>query len=78
MALLDVGCGWGATMMRAVERCDDNVVGLTLSKNQEDHVQTLFDQSSSPRTKRVLLEGWEKYLEPVDRLVSIGLRTLPR
>jgi hypothetical protein len=30
MTLLDVGCGWGATMMRAVEKYDVNVVGLTL------------------------------------------------
>jgi cyclopropane-fatty-acyl-phospholipid synthase len=34
MTLLDVGCGWGATMRRAIENYDVNVVGLTLSKNQ--------------------------------------------
>jgi len=72
MTLLDVGCGWGATMMRAVEKYDVNVVGLTLSKNQQAHVQTLFDNSSSPRSKRVLLQGWEQFDEPVDRIVSIG------
>ena len=72
MTLLDVGCGWGATMMRAVERYDVNVIGLTLSKNQKDHVQRLFDASDSPRAKRVLLEGWEQFDEPVDRIVSIG------
>ena len=26
----------------------------------------------SPRSKRVLLEGWEQFDEPVDRIVSIG------
>jgi cyclopropane-fatty-acyl-phospholipid synthase len=26
----------------------------------------------TPRTRRVLLEGWEKFHEPVDRIVSIG------
>ena len=31
MTLLDVGCGWGSTMMRAIERYDVNVIGLTLS-----------------------------------------------
>ena len=72
MTLLDIGCGWGATMMRAVERYDVNVVGLTLSRNQAAHVQQLFDSSDSPRSKRVLLEGWEKFDEPVDRIVSIG------
>ena len=32
MTLLDIGCGWGATLRRAVEKYDVNVVGLTLSK----------------------------------------------
>jgi cyclopropane-fatty-acyl-phospholipid synthase len=72
MTLLDIGCGWGSTMMRAIERYDVNVVGLTLSENQKAHVETLFAASASPRTKRVLLQGWEQFNEPVDRIVSIG------
>lgn len=72
MTLLDVGCGWGATVRRAVEKYDVNVIGLTLSKNQAAHVQKSFDQMDSPRTKRVQLEGWEQFDEPVDRIVSIG------
>src|SRR5437764_5318589 len=44
MTLLDIGCGWGATMRRAVEKYDVNVVGLTLSENQAQHVQRMFDQ----------------------------------
>lgn len=72
MTLLDIGCGWGATARRAVERYDVNVVGLTLSENQAKHVQTIFEEMDTPRTRRVLLEGWEKFDEPVDRIVSIG------
>jgi cyclopropane-fatty-acyl-phospholipid synthase len=72
MTLLDVGCGWGSTMMRAIEQYDVNVIGLTLSENQRAHVEKLFAQSPSPRTKRVLLQGWEQFDEPVDRIVSIG------
>jgi len=72
MTLLDVGCGWGATINRALERYDVNVVGLTLSRNQQAHVQQLLDKQSSPRSKRVLLQGWEQFDEPVDRIVSIG------
>ncbi|GAC1634604.1 MAG: cyclopropane-fatty-acyl-phospholipid synthase [Mycobacterium sp.] len=72
MTLLDVGCGWGSTMMRAIERYDVNVIGLTLSENQKSHVETVFAQSDSPRSKRVLLRGWEQFAEPVDRIVSIG------
>jgi cyclopropane-fatty-acyl-phospholipid synthase len=72
MTLLDVGCGWGSTMMRAIERYDVNVIGLTLSENQKAHVEKVFAQSDSPRSRRVLLEGWEQFDEPVDRIVSIG------
>ncbi|HME47669.1 cyclopropane mycolic acid synthase family methyltransferase [Mycobacterium sp.] len=72
MTLLDVGCGWGATMMRAIETYDVNVIGLTLSKNQAQHVEQLFTKSDSPRRKRVLLGGWEQFDEHVDRIVSIG------
>src|ERR1700716_3611385 len=72
MTLLDVGCGWGSTMMRAIERYDVNVVGLTLSENQKAHVEKVSAESDSPRSKRVLLRGWEQFDEPVDRIVSIG------
>jgi cyclopropane-fatty-acyl-phospholipid synthase len=72
MTLLDVGCGWGATMRRAIEKYDVNVIGLTLSKNQVAHVAQLFDTMDTPRNTRVLLKGWEEFDEPVDRIVSIG------
>jgi cyclopropane-fatty-acyl-phospholipid synthase len=72
MTLLDVGCGWGATMRRAIEKYDVNVVGLTLSKNQATHVQKSFDALETSRSRRVLLAGWEQFDEPIDRIVSIG------
>jgi cyclopropane-fatty-acyl-phospholipid synthase len=75
MTLLDVGCGWGSTMTRAVEKYDVNVIGLTLSENQKAHVEKVFaelDEKGSPRSKQVRLQGWEQFDEPVDRIVSIG------
>ncbi|WP_375488447.1 cyclopropane mycolic acid synthase family methyltransferase [uncultured Mycobacterium sp.] len=72
MTLLDIGCGWGAAIKRAVERYDVHVVGLTLSANQATHVQQMFDHMDTPRRARVLLKGWEQFDEPVDRIVSIG------
>jgi cyclopropane-fatty-acyl-phospholipid synthase len=72
MTLLDVGCGWGATLRRAIERYDVNAIGLTLSKNQAAHAQKTLDELDSPRSKQVLLEGWEQFHESVDRIVSIG------
>ena len=47
-------------------------MGLTLSENQAEHVQKMFEQMDTLRTRQVLLEGWEKFDEPVDRIVSIG------
>jgi cyclopropane-fatty-acyl-phospholipid synthase len=71
MTLLDVGCGWGSLMKRAVERYDVNVVGLTLSKNQYALGQQLLDQIDSARSRQILLRGWEEFDNPVDRIVSI-------
>ncbi|MET0996208.1 MAG: class I SAM-dependent methyltransferase, partial [Mycobacterium sp.] len=71
MTLLDVGCGWGSAMKRAMEKFDVNVVGLTLSKNQYAYSQRILDQIDTNRSRRVLLHGWEEFDEPVDRIVSI-------
>ncbi|OBI86241.1 cyclopropane mycolic acid synthase family methyltransferase [Mycobacterium sp. 1245805.9] len=71
MTLLDVGCGWGSVMKRAVERYDVNVVGVTLSKNQHAYCQQLLDGIDSGRSRRVLLTDWAEFTDPVDRIVII-------
>ena len=71
MTLLEIGCGWGGTLQRAMEKYDVNVIGLTLSKNQQAYCTQLLDGIKSERTHRVLLQGWEQFHEPVDRIVSI-------
>ncbi|MEV5651294.1 cyclopropane mycolic acid synthase family methyltransferase [Nocardia sp. NPDC052254] len=71
MTLLDIGCGWGSTMLRAIEKYDVRVIGLTLSRNQYEHVRTLL--AALPRhAGEVRLCGWEEFDRPVDRIVSIG------
>jgi cyclopropane-fatty-acyl-phospholipid synthase len=72
MTLLDIGCGWGAASLCALQRYDVNVIALTLSRNQQAYVEGLLAQSGSTRSARVLLEGWERFHEPVDRIVAIG------
>ncbi len=73
MTLLDIGCGWGSMIMRAVERYDVNVIGLTLSENQRRHIEEhWFANSNSPRHKEVRLQPWEDFDGKVDRIVSIG------
>ncbi|KAB7755789.1 cyclopropane mycolic acid synthase family methyltransferase [Mycolicibacterium mucogenicum] len=71
MTLLDIGCGWGATVRRAVEQYDVNVIGLTLSKNQFAYTKRLLDGIDSTRTRELQLHGWEQFHRPVDRIVSI-------
>jgi cyclopropane-fatty-acyl-phospholipid synthase len=71
MTLLEIGCGWGLTLQRAMEKYDVNVIGLTLSKNQQAYCRQLLETVDSPRTFDVRLEGWEQFHSPVDRIVSI-------
>ena len=37
MTLLDIGCGWGGALARALEKYDVNVIGITLSRNQSEY-----------------------------------------
>lgn len=71
MTLLDVGCGWGSVMKRAVERYDVDVIGLTLSKNQHAYCQQVLAGIDSNRSRRVLLRDWAEFDEQVDRIVVI-------
>ena len=71
MTLLEIGCGWGLTLQRAMEKYDVNVIGLTLSKNQKAFCDQLLAKVDSGRTFEVRLEGWEQFHSPVDRIVSI-------
>jgi cyclopropane-fatty-acyl-phospholipid synthase len=71
MTLLDIGCGWGTTMKRAVERFDVNVIGLTLSRNQHARCEQVFGAMDTSRSREVRLQNWEDFFEPVDRIVSI-------
>ncbi|TQF68299.1 methyltransferase domain-containing protein [Rhodococcus spelaei] len=72
MTLLDVGCGWGGAMVRAVEKFDVDAIGLTLSRNQRDYAERVCAQAAGIRKTEVRLQGWEQFDGRVDRIVSIG------
>ncbi len=72
MKLLDIGCGWGATAIRAAEHYQANVIGLTLSENQHRHATRLAAASAHAENIEFRLQGWETFDEPVDRIISIG------
>ena len=68
--ILDIGCGWGTTAIRAAEEYGVDAIGITLSKNQ--HAYASSRQANSERNVEFRLLGWEEFKEPVDRIVSIG------
>ncbi len=71
MTLLDVGCGWGADdaaghgEVRRQRHRPDAV------EEPEAYCDHLLKKVDSDRSPDVLLEGWEQFHEPVDRIVSI-------
>ncbi|WP_327140148.1 cyclopropane mycolic acid synthase family methyltransferase [Nocardia sp. NBC_01327] len=71
MTLLDIGCGWGATMIRAAEHYGVRVIGLTLSRNQFDYTRARLARLGLTDAE-VRLQGWEEFRGKADRIVSIG------
>lgn len=70
--LLDIGCGWGSTALRAAEKYGVNVIGLTLSKNQFHTASRRAASLAGAGNVEIRLQGWEEFNQPVDRIVSIG------
>jgi mycolic acid methyltransferase UmaA len=72
MTLLDIGCGWGGALVRAIEKFDVNVIGITLSRNQCEYSRAKLAKIPTERSVEVRLQGWEEFEDKVDRIVSIG------
>ena len=72
MTLLDIGCGWGGAMQRAIQKFDVNVIGITLSRNQFEYSKTKLASIPTERNVEVRLQGWEEFEDKVDRIVTIG------
>jgi mycolic acid methyltransferase UmaA len=72
MTLLDIGCGWGGALKRAIEKFDVNVIGITLSRNQFEYSKAKLAEIPTQRNVEVRLQGWEEFEDKVDRIVTIG------
>jgi cyclopropane-fatty-acyl-phospholipid synthase len=72
MTLLDIGCGWGGALQRAIENYDVNVIGITLSRNQLEYSRARLAKVPTNRNVEVRLQGWEEFTDKVDRIVTIG------
>jgi len=72
---LDIGCGWGALLFHAAERYGVEAYGITLSKNQFEHVKA--EVAARGLTGRVKVE-LRDYLDLpedalYDKIASVGM-----
>jgi cyclopropane-fatty-acyl-phospholipid synthase len=68
--LLDIGCGWGSTIRRAIEQYRVTAIGLTLSQEQSALARARL--ADLAERAEIRLQGWEEFDEPIDRIISIG------
>jgi cyclopropane-fatty-acyl-phospholipid synthase len=69
MKVLDIGCGWGGFAKHAASRYGVQVVGITLSKNQAEHAQTI----SKGLPVEIRVADYRDMNEPFDRVLEIGM-----
>jgi cyclopropane-fatty-acyl-phospholipid synthase len=82
---LDIGCGWGALVMRAAEKYGVNATGVTLSENQHRLANEQIKAAGLEGRCRVLLqdyrdtpgEGVYDKIASVGMFEHVGLRNLP-
>lgn len=71
---LDIGCGWGALLLWAVEHYGARGTGITLSQNQLDHVQQIIrERGLEDRCSVRLLDYRDLAGETFDKIASVGM-----
>ena len=72
---LDIGCGWGALIFRAVENFGANAVGITLSGEQFAYVQSEIQRRGLHGRCEVRLADYRELDEPLafDKIASVGM-----
>ncbi|HSD43860.1 MAG TPA: cyclopropane-fatty-acyl-phospholipid synthase family protein [Burkholderiales bacterium] len=73
--LLDIGCGWGALIMRAVEKFGAQAVGVTLSKNQFEHARDEIRARGIGDRCEVRLQDYRDIPDAggYDKIASVGM-----
>ncbi|OWW22587.1 SAM-dependent methyltransferase [Noviherbaspirillum denitrificans] len=71
--LLDVGCGWGALVMRAAQKFDARCVGVTLSRNQYDLARERVKEAGLADRVEIRLEDYRDVTGKFDRITSVGM-----
>lgn len=72
--VLDIGCGWGATLAGAAYRGAGEAVGLTLSPSQAAYVQARYREREGLGAVKVCVESWSQHApaRAYDAIISIG------
>ena len=72
---LDIGCGWGALLFRAAEQYGVEATGITLSKNQFDHVNAEIAARGLAGRVKVGLTDYFDLPDAVhyDKIASVGM-----
>ncbi len=72
---LDIGCGWGGLIVWAAERYGAKSVGITISRNQFDHVKALIAERGFTACCEVWLMDYRDVpeAEPFDKIASVGM-----
>jgi cyclopropane-fatty-acyl-phospholipid synthase len=71
--LLDIGCGWGALILRAAEKYGARATGITLSRNQYDLARERIAAARLSDRCEVLLADYRDMKGRFDRITSIGM-----
>jgi cyclopropane-fatty-acyl-phospholipid synthase len=72
--LLDIGCGWGALVIRAAQRFGANALGVTLSKRQHEEANRRIVEAGVADKVRVELRDYRDLRgETFDKIVSVGM-----
>lgn len=71
--LLDIGCGWGALIMRAAENFGAKALGITLSQNQYDLARERISAAGLADRCEVRIEDYRDVSGVFDRIASVGM-----
>ena len=71
--LLDIGCGWGALILRAAQKFGAHATGITLSRNQYELARERIAAAGLGDRCEVLLADYRDMSGQFDRITSIGM-----
>lgn len=72
--LLDIGCGWGALVLRAAQAWGAQCVGVTLSRNQYEWARQRVEEAGLQDRIDIRLQDYRDITDPpFDRISSVGM-----